>query len=99
MFSLIYKFLPEVKMKWRNVLPGGLIAATLITIGEKLMSVFLAATRSTSAIEAASAFAIILVSFYYAALIFLLGALFIRIYSGVSYRGNSAIEKKPASQG
>ncbi|OQY87501.1 MAG: hypothetical protein B6D39_12810 [Anaerolineae bacterium UTCFX2] len=98
-FSLIYKFLPEVKMKWRNVLPGGLIAATLITIGEKLMSVFLAATRSTSAIEAASAFAIILVSFYYAALIFLLGALFIRIYSGVSYRGNSAIEKKPASQG
>jgi len=98
-FSLIYKFLPEIKMKWRDVLPGGLVAAALITIGEKLVSFFLAATRSTSAIEAASAFAIILVSFYYAALIFLLGALFIRIYSRVSGAGSSDFNENSTSQG
>ncbi|MCC6958136.1 MAG: YihY/virulence factor BrkB family protein [Anaerolineales bacterium] len=98
-FSLIYKFLPEVEMKWRNVWLGGLLAAALITIGEKLVSIFLAATRASSALEAASAFALILVSFYYAAMIFLLGAMFIRVYAGVSSLGASDRSAQSTSRG
>jgi membrane protein len=80
-FSLIYKFLPEVKMAWRDVLPGGLLAAALITIGGKLVELFLAGGRFTSALDAAGAFAMILILFYYVAQVFLLGAVFIRVLS------------------
>lgn len=78
-FTLIYKFLPERNLTWQEVWPAGIIAAVLITLGGKFVSLFLAGSRVTSAQDAASSFAMILVSYYYFAQVFVLGAVFIRV--------------------
>ena len=94
-FALIFKFLPNAVVAWRDVWLGAVVAAVLIMIGVQLFSLYLGASRLSSALEAAGAVAIFLMAFYYMGQIFVLGALFIRVYasmfgSGIVPRGGGS---------
>ena len=101
--ALIFKFLPNAWVSWRDVWLGALVTAVLITVGVQLLSWYLGAGRFTSALEAAGAVAIFLMAFYYMGQIFVVGALFVRVYaamygSGIVPRGaqNPSDEAIPA---
>lgn len=80
-FTIMYKILPDIKIKWRDVVGGGLIAAGLVTIGGWLVIFFIKKTTFASALEATGSFIVLLTGFYYFAQIFLLGAIITRIYA------------------
>jgi membrane protein len=80
-FAVMYKLLPAVKIAWKDVWVGAVIAASLVTLGGWLVIFFMKNTSLSSALEAAGSFVVLLTAFYYFAQIFLLGAILTRIYA------------------
>jgi membrane protein len=79
--AFIYKVLPDVKLSWRDVLPGSFIAAILFAIGGVVIGLYFKIAGVGSAFEAAGAFAVLMIAIYYFAQIFLIGALITRVYA------------------
>ncbi len=80
-FAVMYKVLPDVKITWRDIWVGAIIASLLVTVGGWLVAFFIKKTTFASALEATGSFIILLTGFYYFAQIFLLGAIITRIYT------------------
>jgi membrane protein len=80
-FAVMYKLLPAIKIAWRDVWLGAVVAASLVTLGGWLISFFIKNTSISSALEAAGSFVVLLTGFYYFAQIFLLGAILTRLYA------------------
>lgn len=77
LFGMIYKWVPQVPqmpLRWRDVLPGAAVAALLFTLGKSLIALYIARSGLTSLYGAAASLVVLLLWVYYAALIFLLGA-------------------------
>jgi membrane protein len=81
LFALIFKVLPDVEMRWRDVLPGGAVTALLFTIGKSLIGIYLGRAGVTSVYGAAGSFVLVLLWVYYSAQILLVGAEFTEVYS------------------
>jgi len=74
LFSAIYKVLPDVPIAWRDVITGGLITATMFTIGKSLIGWYLGRAVPNSGYGAAGSLLVLLLWTYYSAQIFLVGA-------------------------
>jgi len=85
LFALIFKVLPDVKIRWRDVWVGAAGTALLFTVGKYLLGIYLAHATSTSAYGAGSAVVVILLYIYYASVILYFGAEFTKVYA--RYRG------------
>ena len=81
--ALIYKFLPNVEIAWRDVWVGSAVTAALIMIAFQLFGMLLSANRFNTALQAAGSVALFLISFYFFGTIFIIGAVFTRVYSTV----------------
>jgi len=81
MFALLFKFLPDVKIAWKDVWLGAFITALLFVLGQFALSIYLGFAKVGSAFGAAGSLVIILVWIYYSAQIFLLGAEFTQVYT------------------
>ncbi len=81
LFAMIYKFMPQVEIAWRDVLVGGLVTAVLFGIGRYLIGLYIGTTAVASPFAAAGSLVVMLVWVYYAAQIFLLGAEFTWVYA------------------
>ena len=95
LFAMIYKFLPDVRIRWRDVWIGGALTAVLFTIGKFLIALYLGRSGVSSTFGAAASLITILLWVYYSSLIFFLGAEFTQVYatqygSGVSPSANAA---------
>ena len=75
-FSLLYKYVPDAEISWRDVWPGGLITAVLFTIGKTAIGFYLGRASVGSAYGAAGSMVVLLVWVYYSALIMFFGAEF-----------------------
>jgi len=75
-FALLYKYVPDAKISWRDVWPGGLITAVLFTIGKTAIGFYLGQASVGSAYGAAGSMVVLLVWVYYSALIMFFGAEF-----------------------
>jgi membrane protein len=80
-FALMYKFLPDVDVRWRSAWIGAISASLLVTLGLLVVFFVLQNTNLNSAIAAAGSFFVILVSFNYFAQIFLLGGVITKVLS------------------
>ncbi|TXH31351.1 MAG: YihY/virulence factor BrkB family protein [Cyclobacteriaceae bacterium] len=107
LFGLMFKMLPDAKIRWRDVWVGSLVTTALFTSGKFLIGLYLGSSSLNSAYGAAGSLVIILVWVYYSALIFLFGAELTYVYtkeigSGIEPYTNAVrvetiqIEKKPA---
>jgi membrane protein len=74
LFAMIYKFLPDVVIRWRDVWIGAALTAFLFTIGKFLIGLYLGSSGVTSAYGAAGSLITVLLWVYYSSLIFFLGA-------------------------
>ena len=91
-FALLYKWLPNIRLGWRDVLAGALVTTVLFSIGRLVIGIYLTHTATGSMHGAAGALIILLLWFYYSAQVFLLGAEFTAVYARRlgSLKGTSA---------
>src|SRR5262245_5173200 len=94
LFAMIYKFLPDVRIHWRDVWIGAALTSVLFTLGKLLIGLYLGRSSATSIYGAAGSLITILLWVYYSSLIFFLGAEFTQVYasrygSGVAPAGNA----------
>jgi membrane protein len=78
-FAVLYKYLPDVKVRWRHVWSGSILGAALFTLGYWAVEIYLHYFTYTSPVEAAGSLAVILIAVYYSAQIFLFGAVFSQV--------------------
>lgn len=81
LFAMIYKYLPDAVIAWRDVWIGALVTAALFTGGKYLISLYLGQTATASAFGAAGSFAVFLIWIYYSALVSFFGAEFTQVYA------------------
>jgi membrane protein len=74
LFAMLYKWLPNVRLAWRNVWVGALTTAVLFDLGQFGIGLYLGHGTMTSAYAAAGSFVVLLLWLYYSAQIFLFGA-------------------------
>jgi membrane protein len=79
-FGLMYKYVPDVPIRWVDVWPGALATAVLFSVGRLLIGWYLAQSSIASAYGAASSLALLLLYTYYSAQVFYLGAEFTQVY-------------------
>jgi membrane protein len=81
LFAAIFKILPDVKIRWRDVWVGALGTALLFSIGKYLLGLYLALESTVSAYGAAGSVIVILLWVYYASVILFFGAEFTQVYA------------------
>jgi len=80
-FAMIFKYLPDVKIKWADVWLGAFITTLLFTSGKFILGIYLMYSDTGSEFGAAASLILILVWVYYSAHIFFLGAEFTKVYA------------------
>jgi membrane protein len=81
MFGAIYKLLPDVSLRWSDVLIGASVTSMLFTIGKQLLAIYLGRVGFESTYGAAWTVVLFLVWVYYSAQLFFLGAEFTKVYT------------------
>lgn len=85
LFAMIYKILPDVVLRWRDVAAGAVFTALLFTAGKTVLAWYLGRNSMASAFGAAGALIVLLLWFYYATCILFLGAEVVKAW--VRHRG------------
>ncbi len=81
LFAMIYKYLPDTKVAWRDVWVGAAVTSLLFYIGKTLLSFYLANSAPASAYGAAGSLVVMLLWIYYSAQIIMFGAEFTQVYA------------------
>lgn len=81
LFAMIFKILPDAKIRWRDALFGGFITGILFTIGRLGISFYVSKSNLTSLFGAAGSIIILMVWVYYSSIILYLGAEFTKVYA------------------
>jgi membrane protein len=92
LFALIYKSVPDVDLKWREVAAGAALTSLLFSLGKLLIGIYLGKTGLGSTYGAAGSLVVLLVWVYYSAQVFLLGAEFTRVFARRYGRGGTPLE-------
>ncbi|QEL20087.1 YihY/virulence factor BrkB family protein [Limnoglobus roseus] len=74
LFAMMFKFLPDVKLRWREVWLGAAVTAALFTLGKYLIGLYLGKAGVASPFGAAGSLVALVVWIYYSALILFFGA-------------------------
>ncbi len=80
LFALIFKLLPNVRLRWRDVWLGAVATSLLFTIGKLIIGYYLATTSIASSFGAAGSVIIVLAWIYYSACILFFGAEITKIF-------------------
>ncbi|GAB3416419.1 YihY/virulence factor BrkB family protein [Niabella aquatica] len=80
-FAVIFKVLPDAKIRWRDVFAGALITAFLFMLGKFGISLYISQTKVGSTYGAAGSLVILIVWIYYSSIILYLGAEFTKAYA------------------
>jgi membrane protein len=81
LFGIIFKFLPDVKIKWRDVRSGAFFTAIFFMMGQYGINLYIQFMAKSSAYAAAGSILIVLIWIYYTSAILYIGAEFTRVYA------------------
>lgn len=81
LFALIFKLLPNVILRWRDVWLGAVATALLFTLGKIVIGYYLAKSSLASSFGAAGSVVIVLTWIYYSACILFFGAEITKVYT------------------
>lgn len=87
LFGIIFKYLPDAEIRWRDVWIGAVMTAILFAIGKWALGLYLGSGSAASAYGAASSLITLLLWVYYSAQILLFGAEFTQVYASAAGRG------------
>jgi membrane protein len=96
LFALMFKFIPDAKIAWRDVWLGAVITSLLFNIGKTIIGLYLARSNPASAFGAAASIVLIFVWIYYTAQILFIGAEFTQVYA--STYGSGVVPEKYAEK-
>jgi membrane protein len=100
LFGLIFKFVPDAPIAWRDVWIGAVATAILFDIGKALLAFYLGTAGIGSTYGAAGSVVALVVWVYYSAQIFFFGAIFTKVYAerfGSHARGQKSTPPLAAS--
>ncbi|HVM44877.1 MAG TPA: YhjD/YihY/BrkB family envelope integrity protein, partial [Candidatus Thermoplasmatota archaeon] len=80
-FAALFKFLPDARVAWRDVLVGGVATALLFLVGQFALGQYLGSGALAARYGAASAILVILVWVYYSSMIVFFGAELTQVYA------------------
>lgn len=80
-FTMIFKWLPDARSRWRDMAVGGLVTMVLFLIGRQLLFLYLERDDTVSLYGALGSLVVLLIWVYYSAQIVLFGAEFTRLYA------------------
>lgn len=81
LFGVIYKVLPDAKIKWRDVRAGALFTAALFMLGRYVIGIYIDKADVGSPYGAAGSLIIILIWVYYSAAILYISTSFTKVYA------------------
>jgi membrane protein len=81
LFAMMFKWLPDVEVTWRDVAPGAIATAALFEIGKLLIGLYIGKQGLESTYGAAASIVVVLIWVYYSAQLVLFGAEFTRVYT------------------
>ncbi len=98
LFVLLFKILPDAKIKFKDVMLGGAVTTVLFMVGKFLISLYLSSSNITTMFGAAGSVVLLLVWVYYSALILYFGAEFTKSWAlelgGKIYPSEYAVSTK-----
>lgn len=80
LFALIFKLLPNVRLRWRDVWLGAVATSLLFTVGKLIIGYYLATSSIASSFGAAGSVVIVLAWIYYSACILFFGAEITKVF-------------------
>jgi membrane protein len=81
LFALIFKFIPDTTIRWRDVRMGAAVTSLLFTVGKVVIGFYLGHSALTSAYGAAASLVVFLIWIYFSAQILLFGAELTHVYA------------------
>ena len=81
LFAMIFRYLPDAKIAWRDVWTGAALTAVLFIIGKFLLNLYLGSGSAGSAYGAAGSLITLLLWVFYSAQILLFGGEFTKVYA------------------
>jgi membrane protein len=81
LFAMIFKFLPEIEIAWKDVWLGAAVTSILFSLGKFLIGLYLGRSEVGNTFGAAGSLAILLIWIYYSAQILFFGAEFTQVYA------------------
>ncbi len=81
LFAVMFKYLPDIKIAWKDTLLGAAVTSLLFTIGRTAIGLYLGNSNYGTAFGAAGSLIVILVWLYYTGQILFFGAEFTQIYA------------------
>lgn len=94
LFALIFKYMPDVRMPWREVWVGAAITSLLFVVGKLALGIYLGKSTTSNAFGAAGSLVVLLMWVYYSAQILFFGAEVTQAY--VKMRGSKVVPAKHA---
>jgi membrane protein len=85
LIALMFKYIPDVRLGWKDVIYGAIFTAVLFTIGKFFLGWYLGRATTTSVYGAAGSLVALLLWVYYSSLIVFFGAEFTQAYSKMSH--------------
>lgn len=85
-FAFIFKFLPAVKIAWKDVLPGAAFTTVLFILGELIIGLYFDSTEPASMFGAAAGLISLLIWTFYSSQTFFFGAEFVYVWCEVHGR-------------
>jgi membrane protein len=80
-FALIFKFIPDVEISWRDVWFGSVVTALLFMVGKTAIGIYLGTSSVASSYGVAGSLVVLLLWIYYSAQILFLGAEFTQVFA------------------
>lgn len=81
LFGAIFKVLPDIRIKWKAILPGAIATALLFMIGKFAISLYLSKSNVGTTYGAAGSLVILLLWIYYSSIILYFGAEFTKSFA------------------
>ncbi|HET9957169.1 MAG TPA: YihY/virulence factor BrkB family protein, partial [Polyangiaceae bacterium] len=100
LFALMFKVVPDVKIKWRDVWVGAVLTAVLFTLGKFLLALYIGKSSTTSAYGAAGSLVALVIWVYYSSQVVFVGAEFTQAYArhfgaGITPSENAVSTEEP----
>lgn len=81
LFGVIFKVLPDAKLRWKDVAVGSIATAVLFMLGKFCIGLYMGHSNLTSVYGTAGSIIIVMLWVYYSAVILYFGAVFTKVYA------------------
>jgi membrane protein len=76
LFAMYFRYLPDIRLEWRNIWLGAVMTAGLLVLGKSLIALFISNSTVADLYDAAGSILVLMLWVYYSSAILLLGATF-----------------------